>query len=176
MLERGVDLLMLFRQSNPTLNPEQAFTAEPRTCRRPLRMRNATPGRHEIHCPRRNLNRIALTVAMHNSSVKQIGNRGETDVRVRPHIKTMARKKLGWPHLIEENKGTDHLPLVTRQGATDFEAVAQIAHARNHNERIITNTVCTLRFPERIFIESLLRFFNTNILRYRNSLMSAIGT
>jgi hypothetical protein len=46
----------------------------------------------------------------------------------------MSRKKLGRPHLIEENKGTDHLPLVAGQGATDLKAIAQIAHSRNHDE------------------------------------------
>jgi hypothetical protein len=54
---------------------------------------------------------------MHDSAVKQVGNRGETDVWVGSHIQALARKKLGRPHLIEENKGTDHLPLVARQGA-----------------------------------------------------------
>src|SRR5262245_20163177 len=88
----------------------------------------------EIHRAGRNLDCIPLAITMHYSPVKQIGNRGKPDVRVRPHIKTMSRKKLRWPHLIEEDERANHLALVTRQGATDLEAVAQIAHARNHNE------------------------------------------
>ena len=126
---------MLFRQSNPTLNPEQAFTTVSRTSGCPLGMRNSTAGRHEIHCPGRNLERIPLTVAMHNSSVKQIGNRRETDVGVGPHVEAMSRKELGWSHLIEEDEGSNHLALVAGQSTTDFEAIAQIAYAR-HDDKL----------------------------------------
>ena len=72
---------------------------------------------------------------MHNSSVKQIGNRRETDVGVGPHIEAMSRKELGWSHLIEEDEGSNHLALVAGQSATDFEAIAQIAYAR-HDDKL----------------------------------------
>jgi hypothetical protein len=51
-----------------------------------------------------------------------------------PDIEPMSRKKLGWSHLIKEDEGTNHLPLVAGQSATDFKAVAQIADSRNHDQ------------------------------------------
>jgi hypothetical protein len=71
---------------------------------------------------------------MHNSSVKQIGNRREADVGVGPHVEAMSRKELGWSHLIKEDEGSNHLALVAGQSATDFEAIAQIAYARHDHK------------------------------------------
>jgi hypothetical protein len=51
-----------------------------------------------------------------------------------PDIKTMSRKKLGWSHLIKEDEGTNHLPLVAGQSAPDFKSVAQIADSRNYDQ------------------------------------------
>ncbi len=134
VLEGGLDLLMLFRQGNPTLNPEQAFTTASRTRWRALGMCDATPGGHEIYRAGRDLERIALAVAMHNAPIKQVGDRGKPDVRVGAHIEPVSIKKLRRPHLIEKNERTNHLALVARQGATDFKAIAQIADSRNDNE------------------------------------------
>jgi hypothetical protein len=46
----------------------------------------------------------------------------------------MSRKKLGWSHLIKEDEGTNHLPLVAGQSAPDFKSVAQIADSRNYDQ------------------------------------------
>src|SRR5262245_60786190 len=51
-----------------------------------------------------------------------------------PDIEPMSGKKLGWSHLIKEDEGTNHLPLVAGQSAADFKAVAQIADSRNDDE------------------------------------------
>ena len=86
--------------------------------------RNPTSCGHEIHRAGRNLERIPLAIAMHNSSIKEIGDRRKPDVRVGPHIEPMSRKKLRRPHLIEEDEGANHLALVAPQGAADFKAIA----------------------------------------------------
>jgi hypothetical protein len=51
-----------------------------------------------------------------------------------PDIEPMSGKKLGWSHLIKEDEGTNHLPLVAGQSAADFKAVTQIADSRNDDE------------------------------------------
>ena len=70
MLKGRIDLLVLLREGNPTLNPGQSTTAAARVRRRALGMRNATSGNHEIHRAGRNLDRIPLAIAMHYSPVK----------------------------------------------------------------------------------------------------------
>ncbi len=55
-------------------------------------------------------------------------------MRVRPHVEPLPGDELNRPHLVEEDEGTDHLPLAVRQRAAHGEAVAQIAHARNDDE------------------------------------------
>src|SRR5262245_30320790 len=71
---------------------------------------------------------------MHNLAIEQIRYGCEAYMGMWSDIKTMSRKKLGWAHLIKEDKGTHHLPLVAGQSATDFKAVAQIADSRNHDQ------------------------------------------
>jgi hypothetical protein len=134
MLEGGFDFLMFFRQRNPTLNPEQAFAAASRVGGRALGMSDATPGGHEIHRARRNLKRVSFAVAMYNSPVKQVGDRGEPDMGMGPDVQAMSSKELRRPHLIEKDEWPNHLTLIARQSAAHFKAVAQIADSRNNDE------------------------------------------
>ena len=52
----------------------------------------------------------------------------QTNVRVRSRIDPTIPYELGWPHLIEENEGTNHLALGTVQRTPDFET-AEIPRA-----------------------------------------------
>ncbi len=58
----------------------------------------------------------------------EIGDGRQPDVRVRPHVDASASEELRRPHLVEEDEGTDHLPLRRGQGAAHLEA-AEIAGA-----------------------------------------------
>ena len=61
-------------------------------------------------------------------AIEKIGDGGQADMRVRPHVEPPARRKGDRPHVIEENERTDHAPAAERQDAPDFEA-ADIAQA-----------------------------------------------
>src|SRR4026209_2966629 len=134
MLEGGFDLLILIRQGNPTLEPKQAVAAIARVRRRALGMCDATPRGHEIHRAWRDLEHVSFTVAMHDASVEQIGNRRKANMGMGPDVQAMSRKKLRWPHLIEKDEWTNHLPLVTGQSAAHLEAVAQMSDSRNDDD------------------------------------------
>ena len=67
-------------------------------------------------------------------------------MRVRPHVHTGPKEEFSGAHLVEENEGTDHLPLRRRESAPDLEA-AEIARARHDDrvDRITGETVPGLR-------------------------------
>ena len=65
----------------------------------------------------------ADAVAMHDLARKQIGDGGEADVRMRPHIDGLrkpGREVLG-ADVIEEDERPDHVPACERQHPSDFE-------------------------------------------------------
>ncbi len=72
----------------------------------------------------------AETVAMLELSVIKIGNGAQPDMWMRPDVDPLTGQKLRRAGLIEEDKGTDHLPLRRGQRAAHFET-AQIAGARD---------------------------------------------
>ena len=113
-----------------------------RTCRRPvlarvvgraLGMGDAAPGRHQVHGARRDLQRVALAVAMHDAAVEQIGDGRKPDMRMRAHIHALPGDELHRPQLVEEDERPDHLPLAMRQRAAHLEA-AEVAGARHDDE------------------------------------------
>ena len=67
---------------------------------------------------------------MHDFAVKQIGDGGKTNMRMRPHIHAGAQQKFGGTHLVEENKRTDHLPLRGGKRPPHLEA-ANVPRARH---------------------------------------------
>ena len=46
----------------------------------------------------------------------------------------LAGDELHRPHLVEEDERPDHLALAVRQGAAHGKAVAEVAHARHHDQ------------------------------------------
>ncbi len=67
---------------------------------------------------------------MHDLAREEIGDGGETDMRMGPHV-DVARQALGHvdrAHMIEEHEGPDRPPLRLGQDAPDLEA-AQTAPA-----------------------------------------------
>src|SRR5262245_20878025 len=55
-------------------------------------------------------------------------------MRMRPHVHALAGHELHRAEMIEEDEGTDHLPLAMRQGAAHDESVAEVAGARYDDE------------------------------------------
>src|SRR5262245_11024732 len=143
----GRPLFVGFGQSGPSLNAEQpprrllwclAFDRRQTVAARdeigfaglPLRMHDAAPCPHQVDLTGTDGQRRAETIAMEDFALKQVSDRGETDVRVWSHIDTLADQELGWAHLIEADKGAHHLLLRRRQRAAYLEG-AEIARPRH---------------------------------------------
>src|SRR5450432_578921 len=67
-------------------------------------MHDAAPGRHPIHFARLNWRRGAETVAMRDFAVKQISDRRQADMRMRPHVETFAGFEFRRPEMIEKDE------------------------------------------------------------------------
>jgi hypothetical protein len=63
---------------------------------------------------------------MRHLSIKQISDRGQTNVGVRPDVEFPGDWSLQIlrPHAIEKDEWTDHAPLAERQNSSDFKAAA----------------------------------------------------
>jgi hypothetical protein len=61
---------------------------------------------------------------MHDLSVEQVGDRGKTDVGVRPYVHGArnALRETYRPDVIEEDEWSDHAAFGRRQDASDLEA------------------------------------------------------
>ncbi len=103
-------------QSNPTLDAEQLapillapfiFGA--------LGMDDALSGRHPVHVARLYRQGRAETVAVIDLAVEEIGDCRQTDVRMWADINSLAGQELRRPHLVPENKGSNHLALRGRK-------------------------------------------------------------
>ncbi len=92
------------------------------------------PGGHQVHRAGLDLLDVALAVAVHDAAVEQIGDGGEPDMRMRPHVHALAGHELHRAEMVEEDEGADHLPLAMRQRAPHLEAVAEVAGARHDDE------------------------------------------
>ena len=55
---------------------------------------------------------------MHDLAGKEIGHRGKTDMRMRPHVDPGARLEHRGAEMVEKDEGADHARLARRQGAT----------------------------------------------------------
>ncbi len=94
-----------------------------------LGVHDAATGRHEVHGTGLDELPIAQAVAVHDLAFEKVRDRREPDVRMRAHGDTVARRKHGGPHVIEEHERPDHAPFRRRQHAADVE-LAEAAHAR----------------------------------------------
>ena len=97
-------------------------------------MGDAAPGGHQVHRAGRDLQSIALAVAMKDRAFEEIGDGGQADMGMRPHVHALPRDELRGAHLVEEDERPDHLPPAVRQGAAHGKA-AEIAHPR-HNDKL----------------------------------------
>ncbi len=76
---------------------------------------------------------------------EQIGDGGEIDMRMWPHVDPGAGIELRRTHLIEEDERPDHRPLLVRQRAVDLEA-AEIVGDRMQclQERIVGHRLSSI--------------------------------
>jgi hypothetical protein len=65
---------------------------------------------------------------------KQVRDRGEPDVRMRPNVRAGAGRHVDRPHVIEEDERADQTALRRRQHATDHEATPEITRAGVEHE------------------------------------------
>src|SRR5580698_9601645 len=93
-------------------------------------MHDATPGGHPVHRARPDRHGGAETVAMHNFAVEQVGDGGEPNMRVRPHVDAVAGLEHCRAEMVEEDERPDHARLPRRQRAMHLEA-AEIDRARH---------------------------------------------
>ena len=97
-------------------------------------MGDAAAGGHQVHGAGLDFPDIALAVAVHDAAVKQIGDGGEPDMRMRANVHALAGHELHRPEMVEEDEGADHLPLAVRQRAPHLETVAEVAGARHDDQ------------------------------------------
>ena len=135
MLEGRRDFLLALGQRDPALQAEHHLAARALRIRRALGVRDAAARGHQVHGARLDLLDVALAVAVHDAAVEQIGDGGEPDMRMRPHVHALAGDELHRSEMIEEDERADHLPLAVRQGAAHRESVAEVAGAR-HDDKL----------------------------------------
>ena len=99
-----------------------------------LGMHDAAAGGHPVDLARPDRHRGAEAVAVHDLAVEQVGDGGEPDMRMRPHVEAVAGAELGRAEMIEEHERPDHARLHRRQRAAHREAVAEVGGAR-HDDR-----------------------------------------
>ena len=120
---------MLVGQRDPGLDAVQRAAFGARLFEA-LRMRDAAAGDHPVHFL--GLDRLddADAVAVHDFAGEQVGDGGETDVRVRTHVDGPRKsgREMFRADVIEEDEGPDHVTSCERQYAPDFEAT-QVAAA-----------------------------------------------
>src|SRR4030095_9967406 len=131
MLEGRLHLFLAIRQRQPGLHAIEARPALPHIIGRALRMDDALAGRHQVD--RARLDPLARTdrIAMVDGAVEQIGDGGEIDMRMRPHVHAFAGHQLRRPEMVDEDKGPDHRPLSLRQRPPDFECAQVMSDGHN---------------------------------------------
>ena len=91
---------------------------------RPAVIQFSSPGRIGTSVPR--------LVPVHDLAVEQIGDGRQADVGMRPHIHAGRRRGTRRPHLVEEEKGPDHLPLRRGQRSPHLEAAEVTGAGHDH--------------------------------------------
>ena len=115
MTERRCRELAIFRERNPGLNTMQAMTAFARLGRRTFRMHDPRAGGHPVHRARLDALHGTEAVAVDHAAFEEVRHGRQPDVRVRPHVRALARSERDRTEVIEENERADHLGGERRQ-------------------------------------------------------------
>src|ERR1700681_923343 len=109
-----------------------------------LGMHDAAPGGHPVDRAGPDRHRGAKTVAMHDFAVEQVGDGGEPNMRVRPHVDAVAGFENRRAEMIEEDERPDHARAPRGQRAMHWEP-AEIDRARHDH---LLDGVTRLRIAE----------------------------
>src|SRR4051794_36933636 len=102
MLEARRPLLVLRRERGPNLDAVHACTRSAALGRAALRMHHAAPRDHPIDVAWTNNLLRTQAVTVHELALEQVRERGEPDVRMRPHVDAGTRQQCARPHVVEE--------------------------------------------------------------------------
>ncbi len=106
-------VLVALRQSEPSLDPEQAVRPAARRRRNALRMGDSAARDHPVQCARTDDSIGPGAGPAMDVAAAEAGHGGETDLRMRPDIDTLARQTCGGAGLVEDT----HARTVRRSGA-----------------------------------------------------------
>ncbi len=135
MREARLHFLLGRRQRHPHLQAVNGAAGGAQFGAGALGMHDAAPGRHPVDFARLDRRRGAEAVAVHDLAVEQIGDGGEPDMRMRPHVEAVAGAEFRRPEMVEEDERPDHARARRRQRAPHRKAVAEIDRARHHHLR-----------------------------------------
>jgi hypothetical protein len=129
VFECGRGGFMRFWQCHPGLDAVQRAAGLAQVFRRAFGMRDAAPGGHPVYVAWMYRLHRAERIAMQYRAFEQIGDRRQTDMRMRPHGNALFRREGRRPHVVEENERADHLVRMAGQQAFDGKS-AKILHMR----------------------------------------------
>jgi hypothetical protein len=97
-----------YRQGQPQLQAFHRGAAAADVLRNTFGMHDAAPGNHQVGRARFNALHAAQAVTVHQRTAEQIGEGGQPDMRVRPHIViALIQIEMGRAHVVQKNEGTD---------------------------------------------------------------------
>src|SRR6516225_6870878 len=86
-----------------------------------LGMDDPAPRGHPVHRARPDRHGAAEAVAMYDLAVEEIGDGGQADMRMGPHVNAVAGLEYGRPEMVEKDERADHARLCRRQRAVHRE-------------------------------------------------------
>ena len=104
---------------------------------RPLGMRDAAAGGHQVHRAGRDVLHVLFAVAMRDGAVEEIGDGGKPDMGMGPHIHALSGEELYRAEMVEEDERPDHLPLAMGQGAAHRERTDVTCPRHDHKLDLI---------------------------------------
>ncbi|MNT34225.1 hypothetical protein D3C72_1701920 [compost metagenome] len=118
--------LVRLGQRGPQLQAVRAVRLVHQVLGSALGMDNALPGRHQVDGARLDALHRAQAVAVVHGAFKQIGHRGQADVRMRAHVVVRTGRHVDRAEMVEENERAHGLLHGRRQVAAHDEAAAQV--------------------------------------------------
>ncbi len=121
VMERGRGLLVGLRQGDPGLDAVHAVAGGALGRRRALGVDDTAAGRHPVDVAGPDHLVETEAVAVLDRTVEQIRDRGQADVRMRPHVHADAGRHLRGADVVEEHERPQVAPQDMRQEAGDLE-------------------------------------------------------
>ncbi len=139
-VNEGADSSWSARQADPELQPMIEIGLPPQVVGLALRMHDAAPGGHPVDRAGLDQLHAAQAVAMHHRALEQVGDRGQADVRMRPHVVVVAGLHGHRAEMVEEDERPDAAPAEVRQQPPHPEAAAEILLAAHEIRKALSIT------------------------------------